>query len=871
MDEAAELVIAPFRDIVEKGKQAVENAGDNEAMLKAAQSLVREGERALKKIEPLCKKQAEEYRSNFVLALKENENITKYRTELNDLLWEFDEFIEADDFQQDKFAELQALSRKAAPQIYDLLMRMKLEALPREDAPRIMAQLSPPTSPHSSPIIKIPGPPGPLHAAHLNPPSHPPPTAPLPPLPLPAISTAVSRTRSSGGSSRSPQSDSRAPTPGRGSEATTPKRSTAPPLSREPSGHGSIPDTAAEPPPRHPERPPPPPMPMANPWDTKTRPKGDPIQIRERPVMDRRPPVLAAAAPIELGATVPASISTMQAHAIMQSNSTASDDNRLRRGNTPPNMYTIFPTPAGNRSRAGTLTNSSIPEHNVADMVLQGHTSEVSAPYSPASYPIQPRHLSLVPSIDSDYSLSHLSHSPRSSGGPVSDSVAQRGSSTSMGTMQAQAGLEVAGIVPSRNADHGLIPVTSDSPASPIETSNSTSRDCSIRPDSSFYLARGFCAGALEVTRGGIGVKKTGLASSSTIARCSSCMYELDFAEIEEDVNRQDSGTRSLNGVNYRLRFLQKSHLSAKRSDDVPYACVFCIHLGKTIDESDATVFFTPRQLLEHLSRHPRPLPDVPGITAIDTPELPSHLRNDFDVHFPKPTQKHPAKEKAVENAHLPVGIARESVRRVYGQRLLPDRTRAHEVAIGGKVTALTWPEKYAGEWCLGWHDSVYASIPTNCLRLETPPQQELRTGGVSSIRARTRWRFKPNDKDPGDWLRFDKNEVITNINWAYIDHWCWSGINAKGKWGIFPQAFIDTNTIQELGTGSNDRAVSLSNEKAKSTGMLSKFTLRRNASHRPPSIAGSSSSHETATPGFGNAQTPPRSGRDFLISGGDS
>jgi Tfp pilus assembly protein PilX len=72
MDEATELVIAPFRDIVEKGKQAVENAGDNEVMLKAAQSLVREGERALKKIEPLCKKQAEEYRSNFVLALKEN-------------------------------------------------------------------------------------------------------------------------------------------------------------------------------------------------------------------------------------------------------------------------------------------------------------------------------------------------------------------------------------------------------------------------------------------------------------------------------------------------------------------------------------------------------------------------------------------------------------------------------------------------------------------------------------------------------------------------------------------------------------------------------------------------------------------------------
>jgi hypothetical protein len=72
MDDVAELVLTPFREIVEKGKTAVENAGDAQPMLRTSQTLVKEGERALKKIEPLCKKHLEEYGVNFIDALKEN-------------------------------------------------------------------------------------------------------------------------------------------------------------------------------------------------------------------------------------------------------------------------------------------------------------------------------------------------------------------------------------------------------------------------------------------------------------------------------------------------------------------------------------------------------------------------------------------------------------------------------------------------------------------------------------------------------------------------------------------------------------------------------------------------------------------------------
>lgn len=76
-EEVEGLVLAHFREIVEKGKAAIENvesAGDQAPapMLKAAQNLVKEGERALKKIEPISTANYEEYGSNFINAIKEN-------------------------------------------------------------------------------------------------------------------------------------------------------------------------------------------------------------------------------------------------------------------------------------------------------------------------------------------------------------------------------------------------------------------------------------------------------------------------------------------------------------------------------------------------------------------------------------------------------------------------------------------------------------------------------------------------------------------------------------------------------------------------------------------------------------------------------
>lgn len=63
-------------------------------------------------------------------------------------------------------------------------------------------------------------------------------------------------------------------------------------------------------------------------------------------------------------------------------------------------------------------------------------------------------------------------------------------------------------VVPTQPIDNGLILVERDPPM-PIITNKAASKTCIIGTGSSFYLSKGFCEGAREVVRGGIGVKKT--------------------------------------------------------------------------------------------------------------------------------------------------------------------------------------------------------------------------------------------------------------------------------------------------------------------------------------------------------------------------
>lgn len=72
MNLVDDLVLTPFKEIVEKAATALGNAGDYDEMQRASHALMKEGQRALKRIEPVCRKHFEEYGTGFTDALKEN-------------------------------------------------------------------------------------------------------------------------------------------------------------------------------------------------------------------------------------------------------------------------------------------------------------------------------------------------------------------------------------------------------------------------------------------------------------------------------------------------------------------------------------------------------------------------------------------------------------------------------------------------------------------------------------------------------------------------------------------------------------------------------------------------------------------------------
>lgn len=71
--DAEVLILGPFKEVIERGNEAVANAdgasGDHvelaTTMLKAAQGVVKEGERALKKLRPLWDEQVGKYGDAF--------------------------------------------------------------------------------------------------------------------------------------------------------------------------------------------------------------------------------------------------------------------------------------------------------------------------------------------------------------------------------------------------------------------------------------------------------------------------------------------------------------------------------------------------------------------------------------------------------------------------------------------------------------------------------------------------------------------------------------------------------------------------------------------------------------------------------------
>lgn len=128
-----------FREVVERGNETVastENSDsngkvDSETMAeisKAGRALVREGERALKRLQPLWDGQVEKYGEAFKDALLQLDNIERRRRDLEDLLYDFEDYTTPTSFEPVKFAELQAATRSFALDVINSTKRLKLDS-----------------------------------------------------------------------------------------------------------------------------------------------------------------------------------------------------------------------------------------------------------------------------------------------------------------------------------------------------------------------------------------------------------------------------------------------------------------------------------------------------------------------------------------------------------------------------------------------------------------------------------------------------------------------------------------------------------------------------------------------------------------------
>lgn len=215
--------------------------------------------------------------------------------------------------------------------------------------------------------------------------------------------------------------------------------------------------------------------------------------------------------------------------------------------NESPTLGTVLPAPpvnprprvSGYPPTAHRPLDHSIPEHETVEGGPpppqydrhSGGTSHASRRYSGDSYRSS---VHGATSSAGENRISGMSGHESSLGSPVFSQGPPPGTPASRDSTSPRdsAGLQAV----AENEGEGLIPVNSEEAKRPPPP-----RDTSITLDSSFYLLKGFCEGAKEVMAGELGVKKVKkptFTGSQLTAKCTHCFYELDWGEIEMDINQ---------------------------------------------------------------------------------------------------------------------------------------------------------------------------------------------------------------------------------------------------------------------------------------------------------------------------------------------
>lgn len=274
--------------------------------------------------------------------------------------------------------------------------------------------------------------------------------------------------------------------------------------------------------------------------------------------------------------------------------------------------------------------------------------------------------------------------------------------------------------------------------------------------------------------------------------KCVSCEFEVGLHIYERDRTLDKKGIYAPPGISdilFRQQLLLKSHISSKL-DEPAYACIFCIEDGHTLDDHDATVFFSTAQYFTHLQKHPRPLRNIPDLVVLYGPQPASVV--DFDLCFLTNTPARPifndlaAKLSDRPSAHAIVNQRKGA--KGFRERD-PEGNPSLLFAVGAKIVGITFPPRFKGEWCCGYHDSFKAYFPASTVQLDTPQRDNVSMDQKSGLVATALWDHKRDTKS--GWLSFKKGDKITHISYPSPEFWCWSGM-LKGSWGLFPKDFVE-------------------------------------------------------------------------------
>ncbi|KXJ96251.1 hypothetical protein Micbo1qcDRAFT_218143 [Microdochium bolleyi] len=843
--DADVLVNQPFRELVERGQEAITNAQDAadedpdvaKLMTKAATGLVKEGERALGRLQPLWEQQSQKYGDAFSDAIRDNTTIAEGRRVLEDLLYDFDDYTELDTFEAERYTQLQSASKAFARSAIETIKTMKI------DAPVVDSAKGLPPVMSSTPIT--PTSPDPTQLSF-------PPLPPLPPLsprsaasrpqtayeatqlvlqghngqvlpPLPAL-------RSTNGlnSMRSSKSDGLARNDTLRSHSSQGSNRRASSKMASTQYHNSVQVEVAE---------------QAHRVSPNLEVLGEEmgrIRLVQGGAHSPAPRQQLAGSPAgdnRLAPNMPASPWTVPrttAWVTEQANSADGAPPQRFRDSIPEDMTPGSGIGGGSHARPRPAVDRYTSDSSMrASSVFDGPGSPETSGYRTSD----PRY-----SNGEDFSDNHHQHrngrtsSLMSAEGREHLDVIRPGSRMDA-LAEHDEPLPIQMIDP-QSFDTGLM-LARENDGQSISRSTtpvwySRKANCEIGPESTLYQKGGFCRGALAFRTDGMesGTKPTYDYMSKTAKnQCISCEFQQDSARIQNDIRRAANSNFITEGVIYRSRFLYKSHMSTNISTSTPFGCVFCAQEGRTTREGDATMFSNKDQLFKHIAAHPQPLIPVTGITVLYGVIPKDHQDiNDFDLHFPEPPVVNAgilSDAVFTKMARLPTGLARKDHIQAYG----PDNleTSILRFYAGARIIGIEFPEEHDGKWCRGWHDGLQGYFPSKILELEPPGKTEVRLPGMNNdgVTLKARWKWQPKDAAAG-WLSFDKGDVISNVSWTNQEQWCWSGITKNGKAGFFPQTHIRPDSIVAATAAPPAYTPSGGTKSIKSGSKMKMFGLKR-------------------------------------------